>query len=123
MRFILLTILSVLLVVFLGPIASFWVVMIGIGLLSALIFPNSFGAFMGGALGMGLGWVGLSIYIGLTTASPLPDRMGELMGLGSGMTLVAATGVLGFLLGGFSALSGVLFRKMIRPVPQNVYKG
>jgi hypothetical protein len=122
MRFILLTILSILLVVFLGPLVSFWVLMIGIGILSALIFPSSFGGFMGGGLGMGLSWIGLSIYLGLTTASTLPDRMGELMGM-SGMTLVAITGTLGFILGGFSGLSGILFRKLTQGAPNNVYKG
>jgi hypothetical protein len=122
MRFILLTILSVLLVVFLGPLVSFWILMIGVGGLSSLIYPSSFGGFMGGGLGMGLSWVGLSIYLGLTTASTLPDRMGELMGM-SGMALVAFTGILGFILGAFSGLSGVLFRKLIQHVPQNVYQG
>lgn len=123
MRFILLTILVVLLVVFLGPIVPYWILMIGIGILSALILPTGFGGFMGGGLGMGLTWIGISIYLGLTTASPLPDKMGELFGGVSGMTLVGVVGVLGFVLGGFSGLSGVLFRKMIIPSPKNIYKG
>ncbi|OOG71195.1 hypothetical protein [Algoriphagus sp. A40] len=123
MRFIFLTILTVLLVVFLNPIAPFWMVMIGIGVLSALIYPNGIGGFLGGGLGMGLTWLGLSIYLGITTSSSLPDRMGDLMGLGSGMTLVGLTGVIGFLLGGFSGWTGVLFRNMLQKNPENVYKG
>ncbi|WP_026952114.1 hypothetical protein [Algoriphagus mannitolivorans] len=123
MRFILLTILVVLLVVFLGPLVPFWGLMIGIGLLSALILPTGFGGFMGGGLGMGFTWVGISIYLGLTSASALPDKMGELLGGVSGMTLVGVVGILGFLLGGFSGLSGVLFRKMIKPSPRNIYRG
>lgn len=123
MRFIFLTILSALLVVFLNPIAPFWIVMIGIGMLSALIYPNGIGGFMGGGLGLGLTWLGLSIYLGITTSSSLPDRMGDLMGLGSGMTLVGLTGVIGFLLGAFSGWTGVLFRNMLQKTPENVYKG
>jgi hypothetical protein len=123
MRFIFLTILTVLLVVFLNPIAPFWMVMIGIGVLSALIYPNGIGGFMGGGLGMGLTWLGLSIYLGITTSSSLPDRIGDLMGLGSGMTLVGLTGVIGFLLGAFSGWTGVLFRNMLQKTPENVYKG
>lgn len=119
----LLTLVSILLVVFLGPFVPFWGLMIGIGLLSFLIDPKGIGAFLGGALGMGLGWVGISTYLGLTSASALPDQMGELMGLGSGMTLVAFVGVLGFLLGGFSGLTGVLFRKMLTPTEKNIYRG
>lgn len=123
MRFILLTILSVLFVIFFGPIFPFWGLMIGIGVLSGLIFPTSFGGFLGGGLGMGFGWLGMAIYLGLTTSSSLPDRLGEIMGIGSGMTLVAVAGVFGFILGSFSGLSGVLFRKMIQTEPKNIYRG
>lgn len=123
MRFILLTVLTALLVVFINPIAPFWVVMIGIGAVSALVYPNGAGGFLGGGLGMGLTWLGQSIYLGITTSSSLPDHMGQLMGLGSGMTLVAVTGVVGFFLGGFSGSTGVMFRNMIQKTPKNVYKG
>jgi hypothetical protein len=123
MRFIFLTVLTSILVVFLNPIAPYWLVMIGIGVLSALVYPNGIGGFLGGGLGMGLTWVGQSIYLGITTGSPLPDRMGELMGMGTGMTLVAITGIIGFLLGAFSGLTGVLFRKVLQKAPNNVYKG
>lgn len=123
MRFIFFTFLTAIVVVFLNASAPFWAVMIGIGILSALIYPNGFGGFMGGGLGMGLTWIGQSVYLGISTSSSLPDRMGELMGLGSGITLVALTGVIGFLLGGFSGLTGVMFRNMIQKTPENVYKG
>lgn len=123
MRFIFLTILTAILVVFLNAVAPYWIVMIGIAILSALIHPNGIGGFMGGGLGMGLTWLGQSIFLGITTSSPLPDRMGELMGLGSGMTLVAITGIVGFLLGSFSGWTGVLFRNMLQKTPENVYKG
>ncbi len=123
MRFIFLTILVVILVVFLNSVAPFWIVMIGVAFLSALISPNGFGGFMGGGFGMGLTWLGQCVYLGINTASSLPDRMGELMGLGTGMTLIAITGVIGFLLGGFSGWTGVLFRKMLQKSPDNLYKG
>lgn len=123
MRFIFLTILTAILVVFLNPIAPFWVVMIAIGVLTGLIYPNGIGGFLGAGLGMGLTWLGQSIFLGITSGSSLPDQMGELMGLGSGMTLVAVTGIVGFILGAFSGWTGVLFRKMFQKVPQNIYKG
>lgn len=123
MRFIFLTVLVAIVVVFLNPIAPFWIVMIGIAMLSALIYPNGIGGFLGGGLGMGLSWLGQSTYLGITSASSLPDRMGELMGLGSGMTLIAFTGIVGFILGAFSGLTGVLFRNLLQKTPQNVYKG
>ena len=123
MRFIFLTILTAIIVVFLNPITPFWLVMIGIAVLSALVYPNGIGGFLGGGLGMGLTWLGQSIYLGITSASSLPDRMGELMGLGSGMTLLAVTGIIGFILGAFSGLTGVLFRDLLQKSPKNVYKG
>lgn len=123
MRFIFFTILTAILVAFLNPIVPFWVVMIAIGVLSAVVYPNGIGGFLGGGLGMGLSWLGQSVYLGITSGSSLPDRMGELMGLGSGMTLVALTGVVGFILGAFSGYTGVLFRNMTQKTPQNVYKG
>jgi hypothetical protein len=123
MRFILLTVLTALLVVFLNPVAPYWVVMIGILILSALLNPTSLGGFMGGGLGMGLTWLGQSIYLGIVNDSALPDKIGELMGLGSGMTLIAITGILGFAFGSFSALTGVLFRRILQKTPADVYKG
>ena len=123
MRFILLTVLTTILVVFLNPVAPYWAVMIGIVIISALLDPNGIGGFFGGGLGMGLTWLGQSIYLGVITSSSLPDKMGELMGLGTGMTLIAITGVVGFLLGGFSGLSGVMFRRMLQKTPTNIYKG
>lgn len=123
MRFILLTVLVALLVVFLNPIAPYWIVMIGIFMISTLLNPNGIGGFMGGGLGMGLTWLGQCIYLGVISSSSLPDRLGELMGLGSGNSLIAVTGILGFLLGAFSGLTGVLFRRVLQNTPKNVYKG
>ncbi|MFL0682088.1 MAG: hypothetical protein ACK4SF_09605 [Algoriphagus aquaeductus] len=123
MRFIFLTILTALLVVFLNPIAPYWVVMLGIGVVSALIYPNGIGGWMGGGLGMGLTWLGQTIYLGIITSSSLPNKMGELMGLGSGMSLIGVTAVLGFILGGFSGWTGVLFRNMLQKQPKDIYRG
>lgn len=117
------TILTAIVVVFINPIAPFWLIMIAVAVLSALIYPNGMGGFIGGGLGMGMTWLGQSIYLGITTGSSLPDRMGELMGLGSSMTLVGITGLIGFVLGAFSGWTGVLFRNMMQKTHQNVYKG
>lgn len=114
MRFIFLTFLSAGVVIFLNPILPFWIVMIVIGVMSALVYPNGIGGFLGGGLGMGLTWLGQSIYLSISSGSSLPDRLGDLMELGSGMTLAAITGVVGFLLGAFSGWTGVLFRNMIQ---------
>ncbi|MDI1323078.1 MAG: hypothetical protein PSV36_10040 [Algoriphagus sp.] len=123
MRFIFLVIMTVILVVFLNPVLPFWVIMILIGALAGLIGLKGAESFLAGGLGMGLAWLGQSLYISVSTGSPLPNRMGELMGLGSGMTLAGITAVLGFLLGGFSAMTGSLLRNLLMRKPDNLYRG
>ncbi|MHA7129366.1 hypothetical protein [Algoriphagus namhaensis] len=123
MKFIALTFLIVLVVGIVNPFFPFWIVMIAIGVVSALLGIASFAAFLAGGLGMGLVWIGQSFYLSIYSGSDLPQKMGDLMGLGSGMTLVAITGALGFLLGAFSAWTGAAFRQAITPKPTNIYRG
>ena len=122
MRFILFTVLVSLLVVFVNPYLPYWLVMIGISILGFFIFPNGLGGFFGGGLGMGLSWLGQTIYIGMITSSSLPDKLGELMGIGNNFLLGMLTGLLGFLLGSFSGLSGVLFREAVDMVSKKMYR-
>ncbi|REG91468.1 hypothetical protein [Algoriphagus antarcticus] len=121
MKFILLTFLVALLVIVINPFLPYWAIMILIAILAALVGIKGAGAFFAGGFGMGLAWLGQSIYVSSISGSSLPEKMGELMGLGSDMALFAFTGILGFLLGAFSALSGSLFRKLFKRKPDNIY--
>lgn len=123
MKFILFTFLTALLVVVFNPFLPYWAVMIFILILSALLGNKGAGSFFAGGLGMSLAWVGQSIYVSAMSGSQLPEKMGELMGLGSDMALFVLTGILGFLLGAFSALSGSLLRKLFKRKPDNIYGG
>jgi hypothetical protein len=123
MKFLLFTLLSALVVVFLNIVAPYWVVMIAVTALAALIRPTVWGGFLGGGLGMGLVWLGQTVYISAVTSSTLPDKMGALMGLGSGLNLMLLTAVLGFILGGFSGLLGVMFRNLVQKKRRDVYLG
>ena len=123
MKFLLFTLLSALVVVFLNIVAPYWMVMIAVTALAALIRPTVWGGFLGGGLGMGLVWLGQTLYISVVTSSTLPDKMGALMGLGSGLSLMLLTAVLGFILGGSSGLLGVKFRNLIQKKPTDVYLG
>jgi hypothetical protein len=123
MKFLLFTLLSALVVVFLNIVAPYWMVMIAVTALAALIRPTVWGGFLGGGLGMGLVWLGQTLYISAVTSSSLPDKMGALMGLGSGLSLMLLTAVLGFILGGCSGLLGVKFRNLIQKKPTDVYLG
>ena len=123
MKFLLFTLLSALVVVFLNIVAPYWMVMIAVTALAALIRPTVWGGFLGGGLGMGLVWLGQTLYISAVTSSTLPDKMGALMGLGSGLSLMLLTAVLGFILGGFSGLLGVMFRNLVQKKRRDVYLG
>ena len=123
MKFLLFTLLSALVVVFLNIVAPYWMVMIAVTALAALIRPTVWGGFFGGGLGMGLVWLVQTLYISAVTSSTLPDKMGALMGLGSGLSLMLLTAVLGFILGGSSGLLGVKFRNLIQKKPTDVYLG
>jgi len=123
MKFLLFTLLSALVVVFLNIVAPYWVVMIALTVLAGIIRPSGWGGFFGGGLGMGLVWLGQTVYISAVTSSTLPDKMGALMGLGSGLNLMLLTAVLGFILGGFSGLLGVMFRNLVQKNRRDVYLG
>ncbi|MFC5624659.1 hypothetical protein [Algoriphagus winogradskyi] len=123
MKFILFTFLTAVLVLIFNPFLPYWSVMIIIAIFAALIDNGGVAAFFAGGLGMGLAWLGQSIYISTFSGSSLPDKMGELMGFGSEMPLLALTGILGFLLGAFSALTGSLLRNLFKRKPDNIYGG
>jgi uncharacterized membrane protein len=123
MRFILLTVLTSLLVVCVNPFFPYWTVMLGIVIISSIINPSGLGAFLGAGLGMGLAWLGQSIYLSSVTSSSLPDKIAQLMGLGSEFSLSLLTAILGFFLGAFSGLTGVVWRTFIKKPSKNIYKG
>ncbi|WP_425639540.1 hypothetical protein ACPUEN_07860 [Algoriphagus yeomjeoni] len=121
MKFLLFAFLTAVLVILFNPFLPYWSVMILIAIFAALSGNKGAEAFFAGGFGMGLAWLSQSIYISTFSGSSLPDKMGELMGFGSEMPLLAITGVLGFLLGAFSAWTGSLFRKLFKRKPDNIY--
>ncbi|MFT4856200.1 MAG: hypothetical protein ACI8YP_000941 [Algoriphagus sp.] len=123
MRFILFILITLGIVVFLNPFFPYWVIMILIGVGSGLLGLSGFQGFLAGGLGMGFAWLGQAIFISTSTGSSLPNKIGELMGLGSGMTVVGVTAIIGLLLGGFSGLTGSLFRNLFSKEPDNLYRG
>jgi hypothetical protein len=123
MRFILLFLFTVGIVFFLNPLLPYWIIMILIGLASALVGLKGGYGFLAGGLGMGLAWLAQALYISVESGSNLPDKIGDLMGLGSGINVAVVTAILGFILGAFSAWTGSLLRNLNRKTPDNVYRG
>jgi hypothetical protein len=95
-----------------GSYMPYWVLMIGVGIVSFFVGAGKINTFISSGLSFGLTWMALTIYISIRTNSELPKRMAELMGLENDNILLFGTGILGFLIGGFSGLTGTMLRKL-----------
>lgn len=112
MKFVIYVIGYVLITMILGHFFGYWLMMVFWAILGAVFGGDGTLTFFSAALGVGLAWFGQSVWISLGTGSPLPDMMGEIMQLGGRGVVMALTGLIGFLIGGFSALTGNRFRKL-----------
>lgn len=123
MKFFGFLVVTVLVVVFANPFIPYWGVMISLFILAILLKPGNSASFWGGGFGMAMSWIGLSLYLTIQSGSDLPDKMAQILGAPSGTVLVVATGIIGFLLGSLSSLSGNLFRNIIKKRPTDIYRG
>ncbi|WP_297337049.1 hypothetical protein [Algoriphagus sp.] len=123
MKFLGFFILVILLVLLANPWLPYWGVMILLGVLSFWKNSSSSISFFAAGLGMGIAWIGVGLFISISTGSDLADNMAEIFGVGSGIAMLVLTGVLGFLLGSFSGLSGSLLRKLIQRERKDIYRG
>jgi hypothetical protein len=105
-----------LLILALGLVAQFflpwWIIaLIAFGM--ALWRARTAGhAFLSGFLGIGLGWLGTSLFIHLRTEAILTAKVAQLFSLPGGVLLVI-TALVGALVGGMAALSGYFCRKAV----------
>tara|TARA_R110000868_G_scaffold80576_2_gene228870 strand:- start:17291 stop:17617 length:327 start_codon:yes stop_codon:yes gene_type:complete len=98
----------------LGAIVPYYVMMILIGAVSAWFRGAAFLAFIAGAIGVASVWIIVSLTIWSVSGSDLPDKFSHIMGFSNGTILVGITGVMGFLIGGSSALTGNFLGKLFR---------
>ncbi len=123
MKFALMLIVYAAITLILGPIWSYWVLMLFWAITGALFGGGAARAFFSAALAVGLVWIGQSFWITWSTASPLPEKMGEIIGGVSKGILMGITGVMGFLIGGMSALTGNRFRKLFEKKRPYYFRG
>jgi hypothetical protein len=107
----------------LGTWFPYWVLMIMIAVLSFFIGERPLRSFFAAGISLGTVWLGQSLWISIATASPLPDQMAVLMNLKNSNMLWVGTALLGFLIGGFSALTGSFFRKLFMDRVEERYRG
>jgi hypothetical protein len=115
--------LSVALIVFiLGAYLPYWPLMILVANISFFIGAKPGTSFLSSGLSFGLTWIFLAIYISIQTNSGLPTQLASLMGIKNDSLLWFATGIMGFLLGGFSGLTGSLFKKLFEKKYDGMYR-
>ena len=79
-------------------------------------------SFLSGLLGVGLLWLVYAWLINTDTEGIVADRIAQLFNVGSSVVMIAITGLVGGLVGGFAALSGSQFRRIfMRDIPKRGY--
>jgi hypothetical protein len=121
-RFLMIFLIVALVVFILGAYLPYWPLMIMVSIVSFLFGAKPVTAFFASGLAFGLTWVLLAIYISIQTNSGLPIQMASLMGVKTDNLLWFATGILGLLLGGFSGLTGSLFKKLFEKKYEGMYR-
>ncbi|WP_373497338.1 hypothetical protein [Aquiflexum sp.] len=121
-RFFGLVILTAFIVYFIGPYFPFWGLMILVALVTFLVGASPLTSFFGSGLPFGLVWLSLSVWISIDSGSELPIKMAELMGHSNDNMLWFAAGLIGFIIGGFSGLTGSLFRKILQKRDNGIYR-
>ncbi|MFC0657177.1 hypothetical protein [Mongoliitalea lutea] len=111
-----------LIVYFLGGLFSFWISMLFVGFTALLILENNVAAFFATGLGFGIAWLSKALVITVSTASQLPQQMADLMGISNENLLFVGTFLVGFLLGGFSGLTGTSLKGVFQYKKEGYYR-
>jgi energy-coupling factor transporter transmembrane protein EcfT len=121
-RFLLTFLLVSLAVFILGVFLPYWALMILVSILVFFIGARPGTAFLSSGLAFGLTWFLMAIYISMQTGSELPFQVATLMGIKNDNLLWFGTGILGMILGGFSGLTGSLFKRLFEKNYEGVYR-
>ena len=109
---------SILLIVAIGfplqILLPWWTIALLAAVVGFLIkFDNSVWSFIAGFLAVLLLWSGYAAYLDMGNAHILSQKMGNLFGNISSGGVIALTGIIGGVVGGFFAMTGTLGRKLI----------
>ncbi|WP_163381219.1 hypothetical protein [Cyclobacterium sp. SYSU L10401] len=112
MKFFFHLLINALLAYTLGSYLPYWVLMIIIALVAIWIKGPAFLAFFAGALGVALVWLVMPLVIWSVTGSSLPEKFAQILEISNSSLLVGISALMGFLIGGSSALTGNLLGKL-----------
>lgn len=92
-----------------------WSVVIASFSISFIISTKGLSSFVGGFLGVGILWFILAAITDIQTDSILTDRVAGIFSLPNNFLLILITSIIGGLVGGFGALTGMQLRSLIMP--------
>jgi hypothetical protein len=121
-KFLVLFILVGVNVYFIGPYIPYWGLMILVAIISFFSGASPSISFFGSGFSFGLVWLILSIWISVDSQSNLPKSMSELMGLSNDNLLWFITGIVGFIVGSFSGLTGGMLNRILQKKDTEVYR-
>lgn len=112
MKFAIATILTGLLAFVLGLYLPWWTVAISALVVAFVVKQKPFYSWLSGFLGIGLLWILLAVVRNAGNDGVLAKKIADLFSLGgSAMALIFVTGLVGALVGGLGALTGVFLHK------------
>lgn len=106
MKFVTHTLLILVFALLLQLFLPWWTMAIAAFTISFMMYEKGLSSFMAGFLGVGLLWLALVLYIDISTASILTEKLNRLLPLNS----MLLTFLIGGLVGGFASLTGALLR-------------
>lgn len=112
MKFIFRFLIIILLGYFLPFYLPWWILIIICFLVGFFIPGNSFTVFNAGFLGGGVVWMGLSFKLDSDTQSIMSEKIVQLMPFDDATLLIIIAGLIGAIVGGFSAVSGGSLRSI-----------
>jgi hypothetical protein len=121
-KFLILFILVGVTVYFIGPYIPYWGLMILVAIISFLTGASPSISFFGSGFSFGLVWLFLSIWISVDSQSELPKSISELIGLSNDNLLWFITGLVGFIIGSFSGLTGGMLNRIFQKKDAGAYR-
>lgn len=108
MKFLIQLVITIVVCFILQSFLPWWTMAIGAFVVAFLFDNKGLPSFAAGFLGVAILWVGIAGYITIVTDSILTTKIDQLLPINS----FILTALVGGLVGGFSGLTGSLFRKL-----------
>lgn len=106
----------------LGYIMPWWSIVVCAFSISFFLPGNSFNAFLSGFLGIGLVWMVMAWKFDMESGSNMSRKIIDLFPIDDHILLIVVTGLIGAIVGGFSAVTGNTFRQLfIKKKKQSFY--